>query len=701
MHHRTPFLFALSLVTIACQGPSGATCEEGNVERDGECVPAALQVRMTHVELGYDLSQPVHVNNRIPVTFALRAESPDPAAQVTRNIAVSFSFVEANPSDPNDPIVCGSSAIDVEVIGDGSEKVVDAFIWPTTLCAALATKGAEVNLMVDFDGGAEVAAEVPTDIDAPSVVFSEARRGEPINQLCRAALDDPNSATGCVHAIDLQPTPTGPGGALIDVRYALIPSSSVAIVPLQQTEDIGEGGPADLEPSLVVQSRLVVNGRDPYISAIDPALIPASLREAVPTIDEDLTFGLDAAALAAASAMPGKAVVSYSIRSAADEATSHPLTIRDPADPSLRVAEVVVDRVIPGTANDVMHELFLEGAALDAVSPGGVWAGQSDFVIRGCFAAEFPQDGNKGDGPIDDCREVEVVLVHETPAASGATSRSFDKEFERKLGGDRIRIESTMATQNRLDRNGAASRVEADVVLAGKLGKSFELTLARAVGEAKLDVDPTKTGYEASVDAFGSRVYSVSEQAATIVHSDDFSVAKSFTIGSLGFGFGPVTVGFKIGVGGTLGFEAEDTLEVLTDNASCQELLSSGDEITACGRMTRVTTPNFGLTGNIEGGINLKIVKAAVVADLRFLTTRFPLDTTLGWGITADDSFVVRGDAVWDMTLQPLAGDVSIVGKVGFRRFAKSLKVNLFSFSSSTFESRLMSHSMGEFEVLQ
>ncbi|MCA9698778.1 MAG: protein kinase, partial [Myxococcales bacterium] len=239
------------------------------------------------------------------------------------------------------------------------------FIWPTTLCAALATKGAEVNLMVDFDGGAEVAAEVQSDIDAPSVVFSEARRGEPINQLCRAALDDPNSATGCVHAINLQPTPTGPGGALIDVRYALIPSSSVAIVPLQQTEDIGEGGPADLEPSLVVQSRLVVNGRDPYISAVDPALIPASLREAVPTIDEDLTFGLDAAALAAASAMPGKAVVSYSIRSAADEATSHPLTIRDPADPSLRVAEVVVDRILPGTANDVMHELFLEGAALD------------------------------------------------------------------------------------------------------------------------------------------------------------------------------------------------------------------------------------------------------------------------------------------------------------------------------------------------
>src|SRR5690606_11658269 len=143
-----------------------------------------------------------------------------------------------------------------------------------------------------------------------------------------------------------------------------------------------------------------------------------------------------------------------------------------------------------------------------------------------------------------------------------------------------------------------------------------------------------------------------------------FSAAKAFTVGSLGFGFGPVHVGIKIGVGGTVGFEAEDTLEVLTDNDSCQALLKSTDPITVCGRMTRVTTPNFGLTGKVEGGINLKVVKAGLAADLRFVTTRFPLDTTLGWGLTSDDLLLVRGDVTWNMSLEPLAGDVSIVGKV-------------------------------------
>lgn len=698
MHARTPFLIVSSLLAAACQ-QEAAPCGEGTVDRDGQCVPAAVQVRLTHLAVRYDLSQPVHVNNRVPITFGLTADSVDPANPATRNVAVTFSFVEADPADPDHPLACSSSAIDVEVTGDGREQLVEAFIWPTTLCTELATRGAPVNLQVDFDGGAELAGELASDIDAPSVVLSEAHRGDPLNQLCRAALD--GTEPGCVHAIDLRPTPTGDGGALIDVRYALGAASSVAVVPYQATEDIGPDGPADVDPSLVVQSSFVVNGRDPYRSAVDPALIPPSLVAAVPTIVEDLEFGLDAAALAAVSALPGEAVVSYTIRAATDDTTELPLTVRDPADPAKRVAEVAVTRVLPGTAHDVVHELYIEGAALAAVSPGGMWEGDSDFVVRGCFAAAFAQDGNRGDGQPDDCQYLEVVLVREAPPASGAASLGFDKEFERSLGGERLAIASTMSTQNRLDLHGASSRIDGEVVLRGKLGSSFELTLARAYGAAHLDVDPTKNSYEIGVDAFGKRIYDVSRTEPTIVHTDEFSVAKSFTIGNLGFGFGPVRVGFQIGVGGTIGFEAEDTLEAQTDDAACQALLKSADTFAGCGRLTRVSTPNFGLTGNIEGGIDLKIVKAAVVADLQFVTTRFPLDTTLGFGLTADERLLVRGDATWDMSIQPLSGDVSIVGKVGFRRFAKSLKVNLFSFSSPKIVTRLLSLSMGAPEELQ
>lgn len=699
MHVRSPFLILSSLLVAACQ-EGAAVCESGSVERDGQCVPAALAVRMTHLDVRYDLSQPVHVNNRVPITFGLTAEGVDGADPVTRSVAVMFSFVEADPADPADPIACSSSAINVEVTGDGAEQLVDGFIWPTTLCAELAATGRPVSLEVEFDGGAEVAAEIGSDLDAPGVVFSAAHAGDELNQLCRSAPDG-EGEPGCVHTIDLRPTPAGDGETLIDVRYALSAASSVAVVPRPPAADAGPDGPADREPSLVVQSRLVVNGRDPYRSAVDPTLIPSALVEAVPEISDDLEFGLDAAGLAALAALPGRASISYTIQAASDAATRLPLTIRDAADPANRVAEAVVERVLPGTANDVVHELFLEDAALAAVSPDGAWADESEFLVRGCLAAEFPQSGNRGDEQIDDCQEIAVVLVHEGPAASGASSLSFDKAFERKLGGDRIAIESTMSTQNRLDLDGVSSHVEGAVTLRGKLGKSYELTLARAFGTANLGVDPTRNSYEVGVDAFNNRIYSHEQDGAKIVNSEDFSVAKSVTVGNLGFGFGPVTIGFKIGVGGTIGFEAEDTLEALTDDATCRELLQTDDSVVACGRLTRVSTPNFGLTGSIEGGIDLKIVKAGVAADLRFVTTRFPLDTTLGFGLTDDDRLLVRGGATWDMEFQPLAGDVSIVGRVGFRRFAKTLKVNLFSFSSPVITTRLLSLSMPASEVLQ
>ncbi|MCA9699842.1 MAG: hypothetical protein KC431_20120 [Myxococcales bacterium] len=703
MHRRALLSLALPLLTsiAACQdaGTDGDGCGEGTIEQNGTCVPAAATVRLTHLDVRYDLSQPVFVNNRVPITFGVTGENLDPANAEPRQVAVGFSFVEADPSDPENPLICGSSSVNVELPGDGSEVIVDAFIWPTTLCAQLAGEGKLVNLQVDFDGGAELADELVSDLDAPSVTFSPALAGEPLNQLCRSSLEG-DAGLGCAYEIEIRPTPAGASGSAIDVRYGLTADSSVAIVPFQQTENIGANGPADPSASLIVQSRFVVNGRDPYFSAIDPSQIPAELIDAVPTIEEDLQFGLDPAGLAALSTLPGTATVAYTLRAASDPDTELPLSIRDPQNSAARLAEAPVERVVPGVANDVAHELFLEGAALEAVSPGGVWANESDFVVRGCFVADFPQDGNAGDEGLEDCRDLEIVLVHEEAPSAGASAITFNKSFERKLGNDRIGIETSMETQNRLDFSGASSHSAGGVYLEGKIGKSFDLALADAHADANLNVDPTKTSYDIGVEAFGQTVFSASEEAAKIVRSDDFSVAKSFTIGQLGFGFGPISIGISVSVGGTLGITTEDTLEALTDAESCQLLLASADTIVLCGRMTRIVSPFIGMTGKIFGGINLKLVKAGVSADLRFVTTSFPLEATLGWGLTDDERLLVRGDVNWDLELEPIGGDVSIVGKVGFRRFAKTLKVNLFSFSSPTITTKLLSESMAVSEEL-
>ncbi|MCA9630834.1 MAG: hypothetical protein KC766_24360 [Myxococcales bacterium] len=697
--------FAVPLLA-ALVGCSSDASEEPTCSGDecGRTTSDLRNVRLTHLGVKYDLSQPVFLNNRIPISFGVTADSADPESPATQIVAVSFNFVEANPTDPTNPRSCGSSAASIELTGDGREQLVDGFIWPSSDCEELA--GAPVNLGVVFDAGAETEGEIPDAVSTPSVTFSAANAKEPANQACRSSLEEDSTdlGLGCVYELDLQPTPSDANGSLIDVRYLLSSKSSVALVPFQQTENVGPNGPPDLEPSLVVESSFVVNGRDPYISPLSEGeSIPADLLEAEPTIEQDLKFGLDDAALAALNQLPGKATVRYSLRSAADASTTLPLTVNDPESggAGTRVTEVAVKKVMPGTATTVVHELFIEGEALAAVSDGGIWANETDFVVTGCFDGDFTQQGNQGDAGLEDCKDIPVQLAREEAPASAASAITFAKSFHQKLGSSRIGIEGSMSTNNRLDRSGASSSNEGSVVLSGKLGKHFELVIAHAEANAKLDVDPEKNSYDVNVDAFGKSLFSDSKTAEPkIVKTDEISFAKSTQIGGLGFGFGPVSVGFKISVGGELGVDLEDTLEVIGDNETCADMLQTSDVVNACGSMSRVASPHFALTGELFGGINLRLVKAGVQADLKFVKTSFPLTAALGFGLTEDNQFLVRGDADWDMDLKLIEGDVAIVGSVGFRRWRKRLKVNLFSFSSPTRSMHLMSNSMANFETL-
>ena len=273
---------AILCLASACETESAACGGEG--DEAGGCLES---VRLTYLNVRYDLDHPVFVNNRVPVEYGLTATSPDPATPQTRVVAVGFSFVEAEPADPANPIECGSNAFDVELLGDGEEHTFSGFIWPTTLCEALV--GRAVNVRVDFDGGAELSE---SGIDYPSVTFTEAAREAELNQACRSVAD-PNATDagrGCVYTVDLALTPSDESGSLIDVRYAgMAPASSVAILPYV------EPGAAEVEllPSIVVQSTLVVNGRDPYVTGVAPEDVPPGLEELEPGITEDLRFGLD------------------------------------------------------------------------------------------------------------------------------------------------------------------------------------------------------------------------------------------------------------------------------------------------------------------------------------------------------------------------------------------------------------------------
>ncbi|KFA90470.1 hypothetical protein [Archangium violaceum] len=658
---------------------------------NGVCL---TKVRLTYLKPRYDLSQPVFVNNRVPIEFGITATSLDPAAPATRNVAVSFSFVEATPTNPEEPIECASSALDLTLVGNGQEQIFNGFIWPTSLCGALI--GKTVNLRVAFDGD-----EPGTGIDYPAVSFTEAARGAEPNQACRSAVDpaSPDVNRGCVYPVDIQPTPADGSGKLIDIRYEnMDPASSVAILPYADPSATEE----DLKPSLVVESTLVVNGRDPYISGLAPEAVPPELEASAPGITEDLQFGLDPSELGTLTAMPGRALLRYELAPASAESGWLPLTVGDPNRENGRVDEIVIERLLPGTSNTFAHELFAEGETRAALEENGAWAEVSQFSLRGCFTADFAQEGNAGEANTSDCRTLPIVLVRETPDSSAATSIGFDEEFTRQLGSsDRMSVAVRMLTRNRLDRAGASSRIEGEVELEGKLGRPYSVTIARAVGQATLGVEAAETGYEITVDAFNQRIHSVSESKSILQHEEEFSTAKSFDFPNLGFGFGPVRVGFQISLGGEVGLTTNDSLSISTDTARCASLLQSADALGRCGAISRTITPGFNFTASVEGGINLRIVKAAVVADLKLVNTDFPLEASLAFGQREDGGLMVLGNANWTLGMQLISGDVAIVGRVGIRRFSRTLRVNLFSFGSKRFTRTLLDRSMDVSEVLQ
>ncbi len=687
---RLPLLATLISVATACGNPQNACVEDDS----GGCLAS---VRLTYLKVDYDLSQPVFVNNRVAVEYGITSTSPDPSAPATRNVAVSFSFVEANPANPSAPIECASNAFDLELTGDGQEQVFNGFVWPTTLCQELVGKA--VNLRVSFDGGEGVA---DTGIDYPSVSFTEAAASADINQACRTATNPTATdlGLGCVYDFDIEPTPTDGSDTLIDVRYGgLTPASSVAILPYVDPSATG----ADLAPSLVVQSTLVVDGRDPYIAGLAPEDVPAGLEAEAPGITQDLQFGVDPSNLDSITAMPGHAALTYEIAPANDEMGWLPLTIGDPSSEvsADHVSEYVIDSLQPGTPNMFAHELFAEGDTRAALDAGGQWADVSDFSVRGCFAADFTQAGNEGEDT-SDCRTIPVVLVREAPSPSAATSITFDQELERHVGNPgRLALGADLVTENRLDQGGVFSRVQGDVTIRGRLGHSFSITVAHAEGRASLDVSAAQASYEIGVDAFGHNIYGVSESSPTLTHEDDFSAAKSFTFARLGYGFGPIRIGFEFKLGGEVGFSTADSLELSTDAAHCAALLRTSDAVGACGSISRTATPHFAFTASVEGGIHLRHIRAGVRADLHLVDTQFPLTASLNWGLGADGSPRVLGSANWQLSMQLIRGDVSIVGRIGFRRFARTLHVHLFSFHSRRFTRTLLDQSMDAFEVLQ
>jgi hypothetical protein len=709
-----------------CTAPLGTVlrCGAGTIEADGGCVaapvapaPTLTQARLTLLQVRYDLAQPLFLNNSVPVHFGITAASADPQNPVTRTVNVTFSFVEASPADPANPGTCDSAGVDLALTGDGVEQQFDLDLTPTTDCAPWVGAGEVANLAVDFDKGLRLS-NLPTGIDYPPVTFSTATQAAALNQLCRTQ-SGPAPGDGCVYPLSLRPTPLDvDGGALVDAQLeSLTPESSVAVVwPATQHPDVRDGGHESAPPSLVVSAVFTLQGRDPNQNMVDTSQLSPGLVGSSPTVQNDLRFGLSDAGLAALDDLPGPATMQYDLapsgRLTADAWL--PLYIDDPADPEAdaHLTGLTIAELKPGTDNTFNHVLYIEGAARDAMGSTGAWANETNFTVRGCLVSSFAEGSNAGEQvpgttavggglPLADCRTFQVTVTRASTPTGSANAYTLDATWGQTVGtANTLQVVGTLSTTNSLDLSGARTDTEGSVDLNGKLGKRFSVELFRAWGKGGALTTTSSSYVDVGITAFGINVFGYQKTLANQTYEVDFKIAKSFEFPGLEFGYGPVSVGIKVSVGGEVGLTPSLGISgALGGVASVPALATASSN----GLLKATITPNVALTADVSGGVNILIASAEAVCSVALVDVGFPISATLRWGVTGLDAqqrvtqLTILGDLDWELTLSWFNVDVDVAGKL----FGWGKTFNVWRFQNTESHVTLLERSLGGPLVLQ
>ncbi len=720
MNVRNQILLLASVGLAAC----GSTDEDAGA-------PALEQVRITRLELARPAG-PIYLNERLPLTLGITAVAADPTAAATLPVVVSF--VDASDPDNGD-LGCSSNGLDLELVGDGTERAFETYVWPVTECATIV--GRRVALKIEIDPAADDEAR---PLGVPLVTSAE-RAADAVNRDCRGA------EPGCVIELDLEFSPTGlEGKDLVHVEFAdFAPDSSVMLFPPAPELFGGDIDAAEVPPvpSLAVRTALLLNGRDPYAAPVDPARIPEDLREAAPDLAEGLRFGLPPDQVGTLDDLPAPLRVRYAFSAASDQRTWEPLAV---GAEDGRVAEAVITELTPGTANVLAHELYMEETARAALFDENRWLGEELFTVRACLVADFEQLR----GAPGECRTVDVVLVADSAPESGAASLSFDKDERGKFGNDRISVESSFLTRNRLDiASGVSVHGEGRVTLSGKIGRSFSVDLVAAHATARGPATGD-AGADMALRLFGITVDSFEQSGAALGYAEEIRVSRSRKVVDARFMFGPIPLNFDLHAGGAVGIAAQGTFNLAQGEAACRprlpgaspELVAARErlqarraeleaelerappqsrallqqvldqmvgelndlpavsDLSSCAGLDARVSPFFNLSANAFGGINIRIAKAGVEIDLTLLRVDFPLDGQLSFGRDVAGQFLVHARTQFGIELRPLDGDVKLVGEIGFRRFKRRRTVTIVSFSAGVLRKDLLDRSMPAAEVL-
>src|SRR4029450_2863676 len=251
-----------------------------------------------------------------------------------------------------------------------------------------------------------------------------------------------------------------------------------------------------------------------------------------------------------------------------------------------------------------------------------------------------------GDVPMGDCRTFKVVLMR--PAAPGAEAttaqatavqmHSFSMDWTRAVGdAQKAQLSGGLRTNNVLDLNGAKSETEGVLEIKGY----FNVKLFRAFAKANALTALATSNYEFGIEAFNISLFGSQMMGAELTYEMPFTMGPTFSFPVFSIGFGPVSIGITAGVGGEVGITPKISLSAkqgpTAPPATGEPPITGLESATSNGLLKATIEPSAALTGNVTGGINLVVAKAALTAMLQVLKIGFPVTAGLRWGVTEQD----------------------------------------------------------------
>jgi hypothetical protein len=559
----------------------------------------------------------VQVNFPIHIDFGITQTGGNAVAQY------SFGLMEqvADGAGDGTQHTCFLGSTSANHPGDGSERHYEAtFIVPPECVTD--NEPVTYNLYAGLDVPGQVDKTDAED-DGNVVIYNQDMLEETRNQQCKTG----DGTVGCIMTVTVNPSPG------VNLTFAsMVPESSVAILePLDETT----GGTDDA-------GKAVAEVHTPFVKVVSTLTLAG-----VNTDDETAITDKNAA-------------VAYSVCA---ESLFHdtcsgagwlPLTIATADTANKRsghAAKQPVAKLKTGEPSIYAHLLFAEGDTFEAMATGA-WSSETNFVVRGCLTSDVEEKAvGTDDGTVaklDNCTTRHVTIVRADQSfrksfatrnnfTGGTTAYTFTENLVQRVGdANTIQVGSSMATDNVMNLDGASSRNELSIDLAGKVNIKAAQTIAKAAAYVSL----IGSYVEIQQNMLQVALYSFRKEVAEYTKTEEKGYVRE---GCATFGYNALVIVLQgsMCVGGQVVMKGTLTIAGST----------GGKEPFGTAQKTGLVSVQVGPESDVHAITSVvgdaAVARGTLEGTLRLIEMTAPVTASLQWGLTS---------------LNPPA--VAIVGKV-------------------------------------